>query len=1141
MNTNKKALLAVAMVALMLAVPFTIISDSEQTDATSYWPTNPSYTYTVDFTNESNIIVKSGSNVMISPLDTGTEADVTTLNNLGSHDDTVYKLTEAGTLMPGNLSVAVNNLVKFSIKDNAWVKCTAWTWNSSGVGPFGAFYAAISLGIEDEQALSTTPGHVAYILDPMNLTHAIKYMNGSTITTGDLEISSKLTDYNVMLVIPTVYWSVQDKVVTLSNAARTGAVAYAHQADGYIYPYLAIGVYEATADDNYGLLSKTGVKPTTDKNLPTFRTYVDTANQLLTDNVGTYQMWNLYEWSLYKLMAEAYISSVDSSAKAGGLIGGTTSATAGEGNGGPQSASGTGSYGKILIENAWGSVWEFIDNTVVKGGVLKAGSGLTNELSDTNVKVSGQDYTGGQIAIGSGTLGQNIAEYSLSAASFGVPLKADNGSAVIPDGFWFNSSGNRALIIGGGWAESALAGLSAWGSHVYPSAANYYFGARLAYLMSADAADTTTIANRVVKFVESDYTSSQSVSPGSSVTLFRAEDSSEGVFAGWYTDAARTVSAGTINSPYTPAGNVTLYAKYDPVATLAFYEWNGNAYSDTAGQSYSGLVSGDSVMIPGANSPTVTANNITYEFVGWYKAGTVPTTEILTTGQTNYANTLYDVGELTAATAVNMYAVYAPVSETVAITFKTVATDTGFSVDYVKDSYVQLPVLPDNETGRFVGWSATEQTEGGDVQTLVSQTGYQATAATTLFAQYAALTGKVTATFYDASGNAIASSTIAPGFTTDANGQIKYNEGQVIGLPAFSAVSGTIFVGWYTAATGGSLIGVPGDVFALTANTSFYARTATNVSIAFQDEAGTPIAGEAITAYAGQVITLPNYVAADDGYVLKGWYDARDAEGHEIILGTYGSKYTVTEDITFKPLTMQLSSGGNVSTLTLAQAANLYTQSGEEWVVSDIPVADNFAVTAPTQILPGTHGLITISPITATYSVSDILVVASAADEDAGIEAGQVVGVAIQLDSKRWMIQSVTANAEIRICVQEAGQALYGFKEFYINGLTSTTENETTILNTGASVRIIGDSYGLAAGTVSINGTYVGYENGNKVYGYFTANVGNVAVGDEEFTGSATIDADNVDNPQIYCVYAKYTADGSSAVVTPTVLGPRSV
>ncbi|MBR2255023.1 MAG: hypothetical protein IJ856_04300 [Candidatus Methanomethylophilaceae archaeon] len=313
MKASNKTLLAVAMVTLMLMVPFTMIGTAEQSDATSYWPTKSNYTYTMDFSDPHNITVKSGSNVMVSSTSASTKT-VVELNALTSHTDQVYKMSDAGTV--GTLVVAVDDLVKYDSASSAWVKCTAWTWGSDGVGPFGMFYAAVSLGAQDDYAISTTPGHIAYILDPTNLSYALKYKNGEggAITSG--EHIYTITDYNVMLVIPTVYWSVNGTTLTMGNTSTTG-VAYAHTADGTTYPYLAIGVYEAYADDDLGLLSKSGVTSSDTKTIDAFRSYVDIGNSLITDNVGTYQMWNFYEYTLYKIMAQTYISSFDSQTMAG--------------------------------------------------------------------------------------------------------------------------------------------------------------------------------------------------------------------------------------------------------------------------------------------------------------------------------------------------------------------------------------------------------------------------------------------------------------------------------------------------------------------------------------------------------------------------------------------------------------------------------------------------------------------------------------------------------------------------------------------------------------------------------------------------------------------------------------------------------
>jgi len=491
MKNNKAALFALAVVALMLASPFVILNDGNGSDATvedSNWPSQSDYSYKVTYTDASS--------------------DLTVMDHL--HSDAAV---------------------------------SEWTWNSEGVGPFNMFYAAISTGFTDDNALSNKAGHIAYILDPMNLTHAIKYYGDAEY----FDISDVMANYNIMLVIPTVYWGVTENAFYITNVpndpANTGVAfkAYAHQVDnGDIYPYLAIGVYEAKTVSGKGLMSQTGVAPQVDKTIDGFRADVTTANNLVTDNVGTYQQWNFYEWTLYKLLAETYIFSFDSSAKAGGNIDTSAASNTGLGNtAGPVSPSTATTYGKVLIENAWGSVWDFVDNTYVASGKLKAGSGLEAPAAGS---ISGDDYTGGNLSIGtSGTSGKQIDTFSQAAASFGVPLTAktnDTAGTVLPDGLWFKNDQNSVLLVGGYWSDGAYAGLSAWHSDHALSFSNTGIGARLAYLMSADAADSPDFYKEVTYHyngVGTDGTKVIIVNNANPITL-ETPTASGYSFIGWYTD-----------------------------------------------------------------------------------------------------------------------------------------------------------------------------------------------------------------------------------------------------------------------------------------------------------------------------------------------------------------------------------------------------------------------------------------------------------------------------------------------------------------------------------------------------------------------------------------------------------------------------
>ena len=544
MKMKKVTLFAMAVVALMLATPFATASDGDESDVVRDW----NYAYKVTYTDTSSNL---------------------TVQNLLSSSSNV----------------------------------SSWSWNTTtGFGPFNMFYAAISTGVTDSNALSSKAGHVAYILNPHNLTQAVKW-NG----TGTKDISSVMSNYNIMLVIPTVYWGVSDHAFYLTNVPTNPAVssisfkAYAHQVDnGTIYPYLAIGVYEAKTVSGKGLMSQTGVAPQVSKTLDGFRADVATANNLVTDNVGTYQMWNFYEWTLYKLLAETYIFSFDSQAKAGGNVSGSASSTTGLGNtAGPVSASSTTSYGKILIENSWGSVEEYVDNTYVASGILKAGSGLTPVLSSSNVSIVGADYTGGTLKIlTSGNYGRQIATFSQAAATFGVPLTIrsdESAGTVIPDGCWYGNFADDVLVVGGNWDHDASAGFSAWLSNNDLSHSYTFLGARLAYLMTADAVGIKQVTLHYGGGTP-DETIAVNVS-GGSYTLGTPTLAGY-TFHGWFTENNKFTTAKKITEiTSTMSDPINVYAAFSKVNMSA----TSSTYNNSSVACISSVVTPDRTLTSGTD------------------------------------------------------------------------------------------------------------------------------------------------------------------------------------------------------------------------------------------------------------------------------------------------------------------------------------------------------------------------------------------------------------------------------------------------------------------------------------------------------------------------------------------------------------
>ena len=133
----------------------------------------------------------------------------------------------------GNTITGVQALIEGVLTDKNPTGTTLnsyWDFDSeTGIGPFGSYYAAINLSDgantddETEARLSTQKGAVGYILDPTDWT---KTLAGTSYTSGE---------YNIMLIIPTVYWGANDGKLYMSNSPDTFSsveglemAAYAH-------------------------------------------------------------------------------------------------------------------------------------------------------------------------------------------------------------------------------------------------------------------------------------------------------------------------------------------------------------------------------------------------------------------------------------------------------------------------------------------------------------------------------------------------------------------------------------------------------------------------------------------------------------------------------------------------------------------------------------------------------------------------------------------------------------------------------------------------------------------------------------------------------------------------------------------------
>lgn len=286
------------------------------------------------------------------------------------------------------------------------------TWGfdpDTGIGPFNSFYAAFD--IDDNNRMVAK-------LNPMDLSETI-----------DGEPLDTTKRYNIMWVLPTVYWLIGENVIDdttyptliLTNDSTAGGIAYAHTINGHTYNYVAYGVYEGYVDTIASgestvsvLTSQTGVNPSHTINRDTFRTYAhnyDMDSDLSADGPAYSMLWNFYQWELYKYCSLIAMECWDAQSTIGNgkvytsnnnvrynLTGitdqlGPFSGTVGDAT---ISSNDTNSA-KLFIENAWGSLAEFVDGVVFNyTSIYNAGAG-TDTVVDVYIQSSStpDNYYGG--------------------------------------------------------------------------------------------------------------------------------------------------------------------------------------------------------------------------------------------------------------------------------------------------------------------------------------------------------------------------------------------------------------------------------------------------------------------------------------------------------------------------------------------------------------------------------------------------------------------------------------------------------------------------------------------------------------------------------------------------------------------------
>lgn len=338
-------------------------------------------------------------------------------------------------------------------------------------------------------------------------------------------------------------------------------------------------------------------------------------------------------------------------------------------------------------------------------------------------------------------------------------------------------------------------------------------------------------------------TASATYANGDSAIVLPTPTKTNNTFAGWYSDAGKTLLVGNAGSNYTPSGAnsaITLYAKWTGnTSTVTFNANDGSGSPATSTQSISNGV-----------ATALTANAFTrtgYTFAGWNSLANG-------TG-TNYTNQQ----SVTLTGNLTLYAKWTANTYTVTYTYNNADGGTRPATDSftVGGAAVTLPT-PTHTGYTFAGWYG----EIG-LSTLIGNAGasYSPTANVTIYAKWTANNNTVTFKSNYVGGANDSTQTIVTAVAT--------------GLTSNSFTrAGYVFVGWNTLANGTGTNYTDGQSVTITGALTLYAKwTAGTYTVTYNYNSATGGASVASGSFTtgGANLVLP--VPTKTGYTFAGWYD----------------------------------------------------------------------------------------------------------------------------------------------------------------------------------------------------------------------------------------------------------------------------
>jgi len=342
---------------------------------------------------------------------------------------------------------------------------------------------------------------------------------------------------------------------------------------------------------------------------------------------------------------------------------------------------------------------------------------------------------------------------------------------------------------------------------------------------------------------------------GSSITLPDGSGLSRTgyTFGGWNTNAAGTETNYNAGSDYTVTGNVTLYAKWNPVSSVTTYTVSFNANGGSGSVQSITVDSGSSITLPDGSGLSRTG----YTFGGW-------NTNTAGTGTNYSADASY-----TVTGNVTLYAMWIPIYT---VTFNANGGSGTAPAAQTANSGSSI-TLPDGS-----GLSRTDYTFGGwNTNTAGTGTNYSAdssytvTQNITLYAKWTL--NPYTVTFNSNEGSSVQAQSV--------------NSGGTATRPENPTRSGYTFDNWYS---NSDLTTVYNFSTAVTGNITLYAKWTLNPYIVtFNSNEGSSVQAQSVNS--GGTATRPA-TPTRSGYTFDNWYSDSD------LTSVYNFSTAVTGHIT---------------------------------------------------------------------------------------------------------------------------------------------------------------------------------------------------------------------------------------------------